>query len=119
VNDLDARDSLRWVSVVVVHDPLTGERSAFGSQRRGGAFLDGSTLLAAAVLETSDLEHLVLSQSADEVGETLERLWLQARGVHPMSQPPSLDPYVESQALPLIEVGCEELFGSVDAPTEP
>lgn len=111
VSDLDGRDSLRWVSVVVVHDPLTGERSAFRLAALRWGFLDGGPLCAAAVLETSDLEHLVLSQSADEVGEMLERLWLQARAAPPMSQPPSLDPYVESQALPVIEAGYDELFG--------
>jgi hypothetical protein len=106
--DVKAR---RWVLIVLVHDPVTSERTSFRYAASRWRMLDGTPLIALAVLDAQDIEHLIQTRSADDVGEMIERLWNQGLAAHPMNQPPDVAPYRETTFLPPVQTAYTDLFG--------
>jgi hypothetical protein len=103
--------SRRWVLIVLVHDPATSERTSFRYAAARWRMLDGTPLVALAVLDAQDIEYLIQTRSADDVGEMIERLWKQGLSAHPINQPPDVDPYRETTYLPPVQTTYADLFG--------
>jgi hypothetical protein len=62
------------VLIVLVNDPVTSERTSFRYAASRWRMLDGTPIVALAVLTAQDVEHLVQTSSADEVGDALNEL---------------------------------------------
>jgi hypothetical protein len=101
----------KWVLIIVVNDGYADEQTSFRHITASWGLLKDTDLTALAVLPPGAVEHLVSSSTADEVGEMIERLWLDAGQRSPLDQPATVDPYRTKHVPSILNEAYRELFG--------
>jgi hypothetical protein len=106
-----ARRPEKCVLIIVVGDYYADEQTSFRHVSALWGLLNDTHLAAVAVLSAGALEYLVLSSTADEAGELLEELWLEAGRGSLLEQPPTMRPYRATTVPQVLDEAHQELFG--------